>query len=343
VLPIVFLGLLVLRAQAEDARRGFLLAAAFAAGAALTLVLAFLPFWLQAPEGVRFALFEYHAARDPGGAVSILAHKAGFISRVVQDYFVAIAVLLVAAAIRCQERGESPQRGMVLLPMLWGSVLAVTAIHFFAPFPYDDYQVMIYPVLAVAVAVVLVRWVERAREWWAMAVVLLLCVASAFSSPVNQNWFIGQRDRIWWPVKEQFPLAALREAATQVRSMSKAGDLLLTQDTYLAVEAGLAVPRGMELGPFCYFPDWTREKAARLHVLNREMMAELLEKCEAPVAAFSGYGLSIGAPVISPLPEAEQQELWAIVEKHYQLEKTLEAFGQAETPLKILRRRQGAE
>jgi hypothetical protein len=333
---VALLGLLIFGARCEGTppqRRGFLPAAAFAAGAALTLGLVFLPFWIRAPEAVRFALFEYHTGRDPGGLMSILAHKAGFVSRVAQDYFVAIAVLLGAVGFRFQvsgfrkqERGERDQRGKGLLPALWISVLAVTAVHFFTPFPYDDYQVMIYPVFAAAVAVALVRWVEQAREPWAMAAVLLLCVASAFSSPVNQNWFVGQRDRIWWPVKTQFPLAALREAAAQVRAMSQPGDLLLTQDTYLAVEAGRAVPRGMELGPFCYFPDWRRDKAERLHVLNRETMKELLETCDAPAAAFSGYGLSIRAPEVLRLPEEEQQALWAIVEKRYRLEKTLGAF-----------------
>jgi hypothetical protein len=101
------------------------------------------------------------------------------------------------------------------------------------------------------------------------------------------------------------------------------------------------VPHGMELGPFCYFPEWSREKASVRHVLNREMMMELLETCEAPVAAFSGYGLSIQSPQICQLPKEEQQALVALVEKRYQKEREIPAFGHAETTLKIYRRKQG--
>ncbi len=112
--------------------------------------------------------------------------------------------------------------------------------------------------------------------------------------------------------------------------------LLLTQDTYLAVEAGLRVPAGMELGPFCYFPDMPREKAERLHVLNREMLRELLGTCEATIAAFSGYGLAIRCPEITQLPVDEQAELWTIVEAHYESTATIEDFGQADTVLRVL-------
>ena len=95
----------------------------------------------------------------------------------------------------------------------------------------------------------------------------------------------------------------------------------------------------MELGPFCYFPDWSREKATRIHVLNRDMMAELLAICDAPVAAFSGYGLAIRAPEIRALSRDEQQEVWTIVDARYGLDREIEPFGQAETTLRLYRRK----
>jgi len=114
---------------------------------------------------------------------------------------------------------------------------------------------------------------------------------------------------------------------------------LLTQDTYLAVEAGLRVPEGLELGPFSYFPDMDREKAQACHVLNREMLHEILASSDAPVAAFSGYGLAIRCPEITQLPIDEQTELWTMVESRYEQTDEVTPFGQADTTLRVFGRK----
>ncbi len=133
------------------------------------------------------------------------------------------------------------------------------------------------------------------------------------------------------------PSPSSRPLTSDLRSPSP--DLLLTQDTYLAVEAGLKVPAGMELGPFCYFPDMDREKAEALHLLNREMFREILASCESPIAAFSGYGLAIRCPEITELPIDEQTDLWTMVESRYEQVTEVTPFGQADTTLRVFERR----
>ena len=81
----------------------------------------------------------------------------------------------------------------------------------------------------------------------------------------------------------------------------------------------------------------SRARAEKLHVLNREMMLELLEKTEAPMAAFSGYGLAIQSPQISELSESERRPLWDEVEKRYEEIYEVPDFGQAFTTLRIFR------
>ena len=95
----------------------------------------------------------------------------------------------------------------------------------------------------------------------------------------------------------------------------------------------------MELGPFCYFPDMPREKAEACHVLNREMLHEVLASSDAPVAAFSGYGLAIRCPEITQLPVDEQDELWRAVEARYEQVATVTPFGQADTTLRVFSRK----
>jgi len=328
----------------------------FAAGAVGTALLLFVPFLIKAPQGVWFALVEYHAGRDAGGLVPSLAYKAGFIARMIQAYtaaalvFLAVIAFLLLRTDRARPSTLVPHSRLVMRG-LWLSVLAVSVVHFLAPFPYDDYQVIIYPLFAVALSVLLAelsfsRRVDDAvapgspAGRWVVPAVFLGVLAAALASPVNQSWFVGQRDRIWWPLKEESPLTRLRRVARVVRGEAGEGAVLLTQDTYLAVEAGLRVPAGMELGPFCYFPEWDADKATDCRVLNREQFVALLASAPAEVAAFSGYGLSIRSPGVRPLADDETRELWDALLARYEVTREIEAFGQAETTLKILRVRE---
>jgi len=294
---------------------------------------------------------EYHAGRSIGGLTAYLAFKAGFVSRVTQAYFLP-ASLLAALCVRRwlnRERGEARAEAALTPAMLWGSVAAVTLVHLAAPFPYDDYQAIVFPLMAAGLGAWLAQaagaqpGASRALRWVA-ASLLLVSLAAAGSSPTLQGWFVGQRDRIWWPLRKEPPLFLFRRTAALLRDrgLVKPGDLLLTQDTYLAVETGARVPPGLELGPFSYFPDWSRERAEACHVVNRDMLIELLATCPATVAAFSGYGLAIRSPEIAEVPAAERDRLWGAVQSRYRRLLDVPGFGQADTTLRILRREPSA-
>jgi hypothetical protein len=139
-------------------------------------------------------------------------------------------------------------------------------------------------------------------------------------------------------LKRETPLRSLRKAAGLVRELAGPDRLLLTQDLYLAVEAGLAVPAGLELGPFSYFPDWPDEKARECRVVNRRMMEEILRTTPARAAAFSGYGLAIRSPSVTELDPREQRALWREVERRYRPVREIAGFGQGGTTLRILAR-----
>ncbi|HIE11160.1 MAG TPA: hypothetical protein EYP62_06050 [Kiritimatiellae bacterium] len=309
------------------------------------------PLAVAAPEGLWFGLFRYHTARYVGGPLQLLVFKGGFLSRLVLGYFVPVAMLVaLVIGIYTGVLGKVRIRNHPPLPRtaVWLIVLAISAVHFAAPFPYDDYQVFLFPTAAAALAAayaVRVRIVSPHRDRepsgrvaaWMLMTVFLACAAASFSSPVNQSWLIAGRDRIWWKTKTEPDLIRLRRAAGLVRDLSRESDMLLTQDCYLAVEAGMHVPRGMEMGPFCFFPHWSENRARRLHVLNREMMLRILSDCPARVAAFSGYGLSIQAPEIVPLDPDEVELLRHALERRYRLYSRIPQFGQAHTTLEVYR------
>jgi hypothetical protein len=340
---------------------------AFGLGGGFVLAAGLGGFFLLAPENTQFALFGYHAGRSPGGLMQLFALKAGFVSRFVQAYFLFAAGCVAAFLFRRHQRHVREAQGAdwdvrprltellqqanqpespfahSFVSLLWMTGVGITLVHFAAPFPYDDYQVIVYPVLCAALAATLIpRLPGKAllRAAWA---VLLISAAASFSSPVNQSWMIRGRDRIWWKFKETPDLIALQQAGAEIRKALGDDGLLLTQDTYLAVEAGAQVPHGLEMGPFSYYPEMPRQQAQALNLLNREMLRDLIEKAEATVAAVSGYGLTIRSPEIEELSAEDQNELRAALSGNYQKTKTIEHFGQAHTTLEVFKRRSDSD
>lgn len=332
----------------------------FGLGGATGLLVIFLPLYLVAPEGFKFGMFEYHTLRDGGGGLQALVLKGGFISRLIQAY--SIAVLLMTAMIVAKiwrpfsgtNTGYHQSTTFSFIRLLWVFIAIATLVHISAPFPYDDYQSPIFPVLALALSV---SWSYALRAWsglgytwqahavhgdprsavWFVWVILLACIASSISSPINQDWMIAGRDRIWWNMKEKPSILQLREVARDIRIAEDSGELL-TQDTYLAVEAGLRVPRGWEMGPFSYFPDMPTERALKLRLMNRELLREAIVASPARVAAISGYGFAISSPSVVRVDEEERAELLTVLAEKYQLWKEVPKFGQASTTLNLFYR-----
>ena len=334
---------------------------AFGLGGGLVLAVALGSFFVMAPENTYFALFGYHAGRSPGGLMELLALKAGFVSRFVQSYFLFTVGCVLAFVFRRHHRhvrdwvGPNSRPRLTellqqaneeetpfahgLISLLWLAGAAITFVHFLAPFPYDDYQVIVAPVLIAALAATLVpRCSEKHLVRVALSV-LLVSTAASFSSPVNQDWLVRGRDRIWWNFKETPDLIANQNVGEKIRAQLGEENLLLTQDTYLAIEAGADVPHGLEMGPFSYYPEMPRAQAEKLNLLNKEMLVELLSDAAAPIAAFSGYGLTIASPEIKEISSKDWKALRAVLKMKYTKIAAVENFGQAHTTLEIFGRK----
>jgi len=338
-LPIIGLTMLAQRKRVGDAAWF-----SFGIGGILGLALAFLPAYLAAPEGFRFGILDYHAGRT---APDPLLLKAGFLSRLAQDYlvaFVCLAAILLGWLWPSEGKTGKAGKGAEGQPSgrawLWGFgllVLAVTGLHLSAAFPYDDYQVILYPLFCALLAPAL----ARVRVGWLLPLVFLASVAASGSSPIVQEWFIEGRDRVWWKSKEKPDIVKLQEAAAEIRALAGSGEgvQLLTQDAYLAVESGLELPPGLEMGPFSYYPEMETERASALHLHNRESFANLLATSKAPVAAISGYSLSIACPQVAELELDEQARLQSLLERHYEFVRAIPSFGQGHTTLRIYRKK----
>ena len=311
----------------------------FGVGGAAGLALIYGPSLVSAREQFVFAN-TFHAAREGGSGVLFIA---GSVSRCLRGSLplAFFGVALVAWQLWTLRRAEKPEVPVgPCWPMLWLlSFAAVFVIQLLSPYPYDDYQVPVMPLLAAVVAAGAVRvtaaGLRPALVWVAVAGAAM----AAVSSPMNQDWFILRQDRFWVVKRTPSDLAKLRQVGKEIRAKTPADRLLLTQDTYLAVEAQRRVPAGFEMGPFGYFPDLDGEHAARYHVLNRVGLLRTLDQCDAPMAAFSGYALAIGAPSMRELSADAQAELWQIVTNRYERVETVPDFGQGATTLGVWKKR----
>jgi len=319
----------------------------FALGGGLGLALVYGPVALEAREQFTFSQ-TFHVAR--GGRD--LFFMAGSLARTVRAYLPAcllgVALVIFGLLRNAAEAGRVSQEepgGVVYQgrtwPGLWlAAFLAVFLVQWVSPFPYDDYQVPVMGLLAAALA----GWAANSTSSGSLrgGVCLLWVMASllsSFASPLAQEWFVLGMDRFWVVRKPVSDLALLRMTARDVKALAETDDLLLTQDTYLAVETGLRVPAGLEMGPFSYFPGLSDDEAERCRVMNKGRLTALLAAAPCRVAAFSGYGLAIRSPVMDEVPQEDRQLLLSTLGKNYDRVQEVPGFGQNSTTLQILKRR----
>ena len=77
-----------------------------------------------------------------------------------------------------------------------------------------------------------------------------------------------------------------------------------------------------------------------MHVLNRELMYDLIDSAPCRLAACSGYTFAISAPTCSETPFEEQKGLLTALKRRYGLTAREPNFGQNATTLLLLTRRE---
>ena len=349
----VWIALIVL-ARRERARRLDWLW--FALGCGATLALVYAPFLALAPDNFVFSQ-TYHAARASAPLGEWIVLRAGFLCFLAQGYpaMVAAAAILAAAATgrpvaRSDGHTVGPSDRVTVRPcdLLYWSVVAsfslLTLSHFLVPFPYNDYNTPAMPLAAVALAVPLARLVVRAelRPWRVGLVALAASAAFVAASPWPMKWVDGEQHLFWFRSSLDSSLARLRRAGRAVREANPDGKPILTQDAYLAVEAGVPVVPGFEMGPFSIFPDLSEDEARARRVHNVATATEAIRSCDADVAAISGYTFLLGCPSTDPLPEDDRGRLFGAVRERFGAPiHAAPRFGQQNTPLEILSRGAG--
>ena len=260
----------------------------------------------------------YHAAR--GGFDPVFT--VGSVSRLVR-WYLPVFVLLGLGFARGRETDGSGD-ALLVARLAFAGFLAVFLVQMLAPFPYEDYQVPVMGLLAVF-AVVVFFGRPAAVPARGLLLTLGLAWAATFGSPLLEQWMTNGQDRFWTLKKDRCELAQLRDVARIIEEEDPNGDMLLTQDLYLAIETGRKVPEGLEMGPFS--------------MLSDEEWRRLLSSAPCRIAALSGYSFAIDPPRCDEVPVERQMEYWKLLKKDYDLVMKEDAFGQNATALLILRRK----
>ena len=298
----------------------------FGLGGVLGLSVVYGPFLLdpQARAGL-CAAQAYHAAR--GGFDPVFT--VGSVSRLVR-WYLPVAVLAGLGLLCCRARGTAATgdwRPRFATALLWAGFASVFAVQMLAPYPYEDYQVPVMGLVAVAAAVLAVRLSENLHVPVLLA--LGMTWAGSFGSPLLQDWMTNGQDRFWSRKKGQSELAQLQDVAVAIERLDPGGTELLTQDLYLAIETGRKVPKGLEMGPFSMLSDAEWER--------------LLDSAPCAIAAMSGYSFAVNPPRCDERPLATQIHFWDLLKKHYELVYSEPEFGQNATTLLVLKRKAAAK
>lgn len=320
----------------------------FAIGCAAMLVLLYGPILALCPDSFFFAQ-TYHTAREGAGLASWLMLRAGFLSLLAQGYLPMVCAAAILFAIPCpiQDAGESSQKsvGEGLLRAILAAGLLVTLAHFLVPFPYNDYNTPVMPLLAVFLGSGIGRLAGTHDDgrgavrigWTALAA----CLVFAAASPLCMKWVGGSQHLFWFSTDARPQICKLREAGAWIRANTVPGEPIFTQDAYLAVEADRPVAPGLEMGPFCLFPGLSDEEALARHVHNYATLAATLSVTSARIAATSGYAFALQCPSTDPVPEETRRLFTDLLETRFGLPLwRMEGFGQNRTPLQVYVRKE---
>ena len=283
----------------------------------------------------------YHAGRggfDPFFAV-------GAVCRLARGYLAAGAMMFAAIALGKFRRlpGDIGSMASGSIGLRWIAALSFAAVFLLqlsAPFPYDDYQVPLMPLLAVLIAVPFAERSVLCGDAMRYLFPVLVSGMCAIASPLLQDWMTNGQDRFWSLKKDRSELSQMRDVARKLETMDPGGTMLLTQDLYLAVEMERKVPEGLDMGPFSYFPNLSDAEAMSINVMNTQRMESLLRSAPCRLAAFSGYGFAISVPKGDETPKAVQNRFRELLNAGYQKVSEVPYFGQNHTTLECFVRRE---
>lgn len=246
------------------------------------------PFYLLSKGAVLFDVFGSHVTKEPIIPLPKILYIIWAIGQTTLLYFAQAALgllLLTAFIINQGARGFFKRLKKDGIYLVFGSaVILVSLVHFIpTQARYPTYEALVMPLVSIIVAGGVDRVYrqlqgETIRRIFLSGVIILILLI-----PLAQ---VGHMVDI---SGGQSPIAEIRGAASFIKDHSNKDDFLLTFDSYLAIEAQRAVPPGLEMSIFSYFPTWSTAKAEKYKVVNNEILLNYVRNKQPKVIALTEF------------------------------------------------------
>ncbi len=292
--------------------------AAALGGLALGSAIAWLPFWLAAPEALKFWVFDFHRISVPKKPWHLAWTEIATLAP-------AVWLLTGFALAALLARGRWPTRETAVLL----AALAALAINLLPAGVYDEYGTpFLLPLAAASAALVSDALSTHARATL-LAVVLLVALAAAqfLPAPLLLNRHRPERrgTASQWltpktpPYQRDLPLQ-LAAARRAVSTLLAADAPFVGPDLILAVESGRRVPPELRMGAFAFTAELPPAEAARLHLATRAQLdAWFSDPAVTALALFKrdelNYNWSV--PSFTPVPLEQRRATLARLQREF--------------------------
>ena len=302
----------------------------------VSLGVVFGPFLVTGKHLMAYDILGFHTDRVPLEWQLISVRKS--LLRSARDF--AVPVLLGCAGVvaaglavwRARDRRALVQARLPELTMGL-SVLALGFAHLLPRTTDSYYNAVQMPLLNVLNALFLTWAWPHARKRGTRRVAGWVCLGGVlFINMATQAVTVARANLISLPPTNQ--VEVVKGASRFINESAPPGSLLVTFDTPLAIESGLAVPPGFEMSFFGYRPTWSTQRAREYRVINNELLLEAL-RGGAGAAAFTEYDLN--------LLYGERDRLMAALHDGYRWAHTVPGFGPFGEDLRIYVRPQHEE
>lgn len=251
-------------------------------------VLLVAPFYLMSRGAMFFDVFGSHLAKEPIVPLPKAVYVVWAIGQTTLLYFAQVALGLVLTAFFVVKQGARRFFGNLrdnsLYVLLGASAILVSLVHLIpTQSRYPTYEALVMPLVSIAVAGGVDRLYQGLRDGKAKRTLLVSVSILVLLIPLAQ---VGHMVDI---SGGKTPIAEIRSAAALIQRHSAPNDVLLTFDSYLAIEAQRPLPPGLEMSIFSYFPTWSTPKAEQYKVVNNQILLEMVENRRPRVIALTEF------------------------------------------------------
>ncbi len=273
------------------------------------------PFLIAAPQAFIYCIIGFHLELKMGVQGNPWLAKLRIIADMLWFYapLVVLGMLAVYGWLRGTiRRGDLSGDTARFLMAIMGGLLVVLLGHLSAKYSQSSYQTVIFPVAVLLVAIALINYM---RIMLSNTIVIALLIISALISLSSLPRFMSDMDHT----------SAMGLLGKQKRILLKhlpVGSLVISSDTpLLPIEAGMSIHTSFVSNE--YFPDYDTRRCRQLHLVNDEILLDLVKSGIADGILIQDYSYTLAFPNLKRVPLKNRERIIQAIARRYRLVETM--------------------